>query len=503
MPTTSRFSGVLQAALLLWVGSYFVSSAHAVENSRIIQFNGQAIPAPASSAAVSSVDGSMTISPMVAGNGLNFPGNASYGITVPGSSTGTTLTITPASTAVPHRLGVSDQRTSSTQYISAKCVNASTLALEACDFSNTTLFPRTFNPPGGGAFYQTAAVQWDSTNQQLVVTTPGPGNQNIQSTGLYIDLPPYVREVTFRATNYGNADAIFGNVLVADAPSVTKAFSSAAIQPGGQSTLTITLKNPDLGAPVPGVNLTDVLPAPLQLVSATHTCTGGTLTGAAGSNTLSLTGSTIPIGGCQITAQVQWPSTSAGINACQSTPSVTNTIMPPAQFNTAIGQMETPATAALSCSYTPPQVSVACVPTELTDSPNQISACTVTSTLAAGTNGLNVNLGLPSSNPRYSTNCTSPLLIAAGATSATCTITATANTVVGDGDAIAALSVAAPSNADDYTVAGDPAQVTVKDDDKSEVATVAPVSALSQWGLVGLASLLTMFSISRLRRRQR
>lgn len=478
--------------------------SHAVENSRVIQFNGQAAPAPASSATVSSANGSMTISPMVAGNGLNFPTSQSYGLNVPGYPNGTTFTVTPATTAVPHRLGVSDQRTSSTQTISAKCVNPTTLALEPCDFGNTTLFPRTFNPPGGGAFYQMADVQWNSTLQQLVVTTPGPGNVNIQSTGMYIDLPPYVREVTFRADNYGNADAIFGFVTVADAPSVTKAFSPAAVQPGGQSTLTITLKNPDLGASVPGVNLTDVLPAPLQLVSATHTCSGGTLTGAAGSGTLSLAGSTIPVGGCQITAQVQWPDTSAGISACQSTPSITNTITPPAQFNTAIGQMDAPAAAALSCSYTPPQVSVACLPTEITDSPAQTSTCTVTSTLPAATGGLNVNLGLPSSNPRYSTNCTSPLLIAAGATSATCTITATANTVVGDGDVVAALSMAPPSNANDYTVTGAPAQVTVKDDDKAspQVTTpAAPVPSLNSLATLLLSLIFAAFGLVKIGRR--
>lgn len=472
------------------LASSFTFSAYAVENSRLIQFNGQAIPLPASSATVSSANGSMTIAPMLAGNGLNFPANQSYGLNVPGYPTGTTFTITPATSAVPHRLGVSDQRTSSTQYISAKCVNPATLALDACDFSNTTLFPRTFNPPGGGAFWQTADVQWDSTNKQLVVTTPGPGNQNIQSTGMYIDLPPYVREVTFRANNYGNADSIFGFVAVADAPSVTKAFAPATAQPGGQSTLTITLKNPDLGAPVPGLNVTDALPAPLQLVSATHTCTGGTLVAAAGSDTLSLVGATIPTAGCQITAQVQWPATSAGINACQATPTVTNTITPPAQFNTAIGQMDTPATAPLSCSYTPPQVSVACVPPALTDSPNQVSTCTVTATSPAGPDGLSVNLGLPASNQRYSSTCASPLLIAAGATSATCTITATPNTVVGDGSATAILSVAQPSTTGLYEVAGTPAQVEVQDDDKALISAPKPVPAIG-----GAALLLTSASI--------
>lgn len=487
----------------LSIASLFIAShAHAVENSRIVQFNGQAIPAPAPSVSLSSADGSMTIAPMVANNGLNFPGNATYGLNAPGFPNGTTLTITPATSAVPNRLGVSDQRTSSTQFISAKCVNPTTLALESCDFSNVALFPRTFNPPGGGAFFQQAAVQWDSTNQQLVVTTPGPSNQNIQSTGLYIDLPPYVREVTFRANNFAGADSIFGYVAVADAPSVTKAFSSAAIQPGGQSTLTIALKNPDLGAPVPGVNLTDVLPAPLQLVSATHTCTGGTLTAAAGSTTLSLTGTTLPTSGCEITAVIEWPSDAAGISACVATPTVTNRITPPAQFSTAIGQLDTEAVADLSCSYTPPVVSVACTPNELFDSPNQQSVCTITSNTQAGASGLNVNLTPPANNPRFSSTCTASITILAGQTSATCTISATTNTVVGDGDVTATLSIAAPSNVYDYSIGVTPAQVVIKDDDQSSGTTAKAVPTVGEWALIMMISLMALLGIARLRQRQ-
>ncbi|WP_429015149.1 IPTL-CTERM sorting domain-containing protein [Comamonas sp. 4034] len=289
---------------------------------------------------------------------------------------------------------------------------------------------------------------------------------------------------------------------MADAPSISKAFAPLAVTPGTQSTLTITLKNPGLGAPIPGVSVTDALPAPLKLVSASHTCTGGTLTAAAGSTSVTLTGSTLPVAGCQISAVVEWPGDAAGISACTATPTVTNRITPPAQFSTAVGQLNTEALADLSCSYTPPAVSVACTPNELFDSPNQESICTITSSAAAGPSGLNVNLTLPQSNPRYSSTCPATISIPAGQTSAICTITATANTVVGDGDVMAELSITAPSTVTDYTISGAPAQVAVKDDDKPGPVSAAPVPTLHEWALIGLATLVAMVGFGRLRRRQ-
>lgn len=502
MLKTLRPNHAFRGAFILWAGAHFVASAHAVENSRLVQFNGQTIPAPASTAVVTSADGAMSISPMVAGNGLNFPAVQSYGLNAPGSPTGTTFTITPSSSAVPHRIGVSDQRTSSTQFISAKCLNPSTQALDTCDLSDVALYPRTFNPPSGGAYFETANVQWDSPNQRLVVTTPGPSNLNIQSNGFFIDLPPYVREVTFRATNFAGVDSIFGFMAVADAPSVSKGLSSTSIQPGGQTTLTINLKNPDLGAPVPGVNLTDVLPAPLRVVSATHSCAGGTLASAAGSTTISLSGATLPTDGCAITAVLEWPSDTAGIAACVTSPTVTNRITPPAQFSTAIGQLNTEAVADLSCSYTPPVVNVACTTSELFDSPNQQSVCTITSSTPAGSSGLNVNLTAPGANPRYTSDCLASITIPAAQTSAQCTITATANTVPGDGDVTATLAIAAASNVNDYTIGVTPAQVVIKNDDEAVVTPPQAVPTLGEWPLVMLASVVAMLGATRVRRRE-
>ena len=298
------------------------TQAHAVENETLMQFNGQANNLPLYTSATGL--GTMAVSPPGAGN-FSVPADHSAIMTLPGN--GITTVFTPSSTAVPTKVTFYDQRTSTYRRISAKCLNSTTQLIEACDLSDVTIFPRTDYPHSPPTYTQSPTYQWfGGTDNYLRVSTPAGGGG--QSNGGYITLPPYVREVTVTAFGSGQPDFSGADLYVADAPSVSKAFAPAAVNPGGQSTLTITLKNPGLGAPIPNMNVTDVLPAPLKIVSASHTCTDGTLTAAAGSSTLSLTGATLPTAGCAITAQVEWPGDAAGISACVATPSVSNRITP-------------------------------------------------------------------------------------------------------------------------------------------------------------------------------
>lgn len=152
----------------------------------------------------------------------------------------------------------------------------------------------------------------------------------------------------------------------------------------------------------------------------------------------------------------------------------------------------------------PINVSLACTPTSLTDSPNQVAQCTVTSSQAAPAAGLVVGLVLPPANPRYTVACPATLAIAAGASqsSTACTITATANTVAGDGDVVAPIALAAAPN-QEYVVAGAPVQVTVADDDGTIAAGAAPVPTLGPWGLLLLSSVLGVAGFFGSRRRLR
>ena len=146
------------------------------------------------------------------------------------------------------------------------------------------------------------------------------------------------------------------------AASVTKTFSPTTVASGQNATLTIQVANHSNPlVDVAALNVVDQLPAPLLVNgTAVSTCTGGTLSAANGSATVSLTGATLPAAGCTITVPVVWPISEA--NQCVNTSTtVTNTITPGAlanggQFSTGGGQVNTPATATLTCTQTvPPQ----------------------------------------------------------------------------------------------------------------------------------------------------
>jgi uncharacterized repeat protein (TIGR01451 family) len=93
------------------------------------------------------------------------------------------------------------------------------------------------------------------------------------------------------------------------APTVTKSFAPASIEPGGTSTLTITLTNPN-GSAITGVGFTDTYPAGLvnaAAPAAATTCAPGTATAPPGpaGNSLALSGGTIPANGsCTVSATV-------------------------------------------------------------------------------------------------------------------------------------------------------------------------------------------------------
>ncbi|WP_312834575.1 autotransporter outer membrane beta-barrel domain-containing protein [Comamonas sp.] len=113
-----------------------------------------------------------------------------------------------------------------------------------------------------------------------------------------------------------------------------------------------------------------------------------------------------------------------------------------------------------------PAVGVVCTPAELSDAAGKVATCKV-SLNAALTSDLSVNLALPAASARYTTTCSSPIVVPAHATEASCTITAVPNNTANDGDVTATLAIAPPTVADAYTVNGPAAQVLIKDKDKT------------------------------------
>lgn len=102
---------------------------------------------------------------------------------------------------------------------------------------------------------------------------------------------------------------------------INKSFSPISVNPGQNSTLTVTLTNPG-SVPATSTAVTDNLPSGLvvsSVPSVTNTC-GGTVTATAGSSSVSLSGGIIPAavagmpGSCQFTAQVMGSSAGTYVN---------------------------------------------------------------------------------------------------------------------------------------------------------------------------------------------
>jgi len=123
---------------------------------------------------------------------------------------------------------------------------------------------------------------------------------------------------------------------------IDKSFSPTAIQAGGITTLTITLKNPT-GSAYTGVGVEDTLPGVFVIANpanVTNTC-GGTLTAVPGAKLIKLAGGTIPasaspptpVGSCVITVAVTAPSGSSASTSTNTIPANTLTADQPGVTN--------------------------------------------------------------------------------------------------------------------------------------------------------------------------
>jgi uncharacterized repeat protein (TIGR01451 family) len=109
---------------------------------------------------------------------------------------------------------------------------------------------------------------------------------------------------TDHGNNPGPAIATLTVVPVIKAPSLHKSFSPSTIKEGGESTLTITLTNPNSAIANLTAPLIDTLPAGVVAINGTasNTC-GGLVTVT--SSTVTLTGGSIPANGsCTVKVKV-------------------------------------------------------------------------------------------------------------------------------------------------------------------------------------------------------
>ncbi len=157
-------------------------------------------------------------------------------------------------------------------------------------------------------------------------------------------------------------------------PTVDKSFTPNTINPGGLSTLTISLGNSNGGSINLTANFIDTLPAGVTVAATPNirgTCTIGSITAGAGTGIISYaTGASIPSGGCTILVDVTATSNAGS--------PYTNTI-PVDALQTSAGNNGASATDSLFVNPPqPPSVS------KFFSAPKFLSADTVTLTLALG-----------------------------------------------------------------------------------------------------------------------
>ena len=205
-----------------------------------------------------------------------------------------------------------------------------------------------------------------------------------------------------------------------NAPTAAKAFSPAAIAVNGTSTLTVTLTNPVANtAAISGVAFTDTYPAGLTSNGTPATTCGGSVTAAGGSNTLALSGASIPVNSsCTVTVSVTAATAGSFVNN-----------IPAAGITTINADTNAAAAAATLNAFAPPTVAKSFTPSSIASGGTSSMVITLSSPVANPANLTGVSLsdayaGTLVNNAAGSVSCT-------GGSSATLTGGANAGTSVG------------------------------------------------------------------------
>ncbi len=97
-------------------------------------------------------------------------------------------------------------------------------------------------------------------------------------------------------SNEGNGNSASASITVVGPPTIGKTFGAATIALNATTTLSFNVSNSNAGATLTGVGFADSLPAGLVVSTPnglTGSCGGGTITAAAGSGSVSLTGASL------------------------------------------------------------------------------------------------------------------------------------------------------------------------------------------------------------------
>jgi uncharacterized repeat protein (TIGR01451 family) len=264
----------------------------------------------------------------------------------------------------------------------------------------------------------------------------------------------------------GTGSTASASVTVLSPPSISKAFGAANISPGGTTTLTFTITNPNAANQLTGVSFTDSLPSGLAVASTpgASTSCGGTFAPNSGDTTLTFSGGTIADAGT-CTVSVNVTATSPGVKnnttgnvtstngGAGNTGSASVTVAMPPSISKAFGASSIPLNGSTSLSFTitNPNSSIAFTGVAFTDTlppglvvatPNSLSnTCGGTPTAVAGSASVSLSAGTLAD----SASCTVSVNVTgtnAGVENNSVTVT---STTAGTGNtATASITVVAP-----------------------------------------------------------
>ncbi len=254
------------------------------------------------------------------------------------------------------------------------------------------------------------------------------------------------------------------------APTVSISAPAGSVPDNG-STKVITVTS-SAAAPAGGLSVNLTLPAVTGLYAST-TCTNPIVI-AAGATTAT----------CNAVAA---NNTTPGDGPTNATFTVAASSASPASYTVAAAPGNAVTVNFINDDAAPPTVSISAPAGDVPDNGSS-KTITVTSSAAAPAGGLSVNLLVPPVAGLYaSTTCVSPIVIAAGATTATCTATAANNTTPGEGATAANFAIAASTASPaSYNVAAAPGNAVlvnfVNDDTGPTANVVASAASITEGG---------------------
>jgi len=320
---------------------YGTTSLPAAENGTLLYSNANAI-------AKQNVFSTITVptAPLITGAGLNPNGNTYFRVYSYNSKTESAgsdfyldnVTFTGCKTPLPPRITKSFSppvvAKDGTSTLTFTITNPNTPALAAFQLdgiaftdvmpagvivstpTSTTCGTGTVTISGGG-------TQLNFSGGSLAANSTGTASctvtalTTVTTTGPHDNVSGFVTSTTTGSNNAGAAGIATASIVAIAPPAITKAFGTSTLFAGGTTTLTFSISNPNTSTPISGVGFSDTLPtAPGAMTVAstpgatTSGCGTPTLTAAANTGSISMTGGTIAANSvCVVTVNVTIPAT--------------------------------------------------------------------------------------------------------------------------------------------------------------------------------------------------